>query len=83
MNNIDPKLLATKDPKKLMESLSEKDKETVNKAGDAIYSKKNFANIRNDASPDSLYEVAEAIKDVMDAGTRDTFVNVTSNLVNA
>ena len=55
----------------------------VDKAGDAIYSKKNFANIRNDASPDSLYEVAEAIKDVMDASTRDTFVNVTSNLVNA
>ena len=55
----------------------------VDKAGDAIYSKKNFANNRNDASPDSLYEVAEAIKDVMDASTRDTFVNVTSNLVNA
>ena len=55
----------------------------VDKAGDAIYSKKNFANIRNDASPDSLYEVAEAIKDVMDASTRDTFVNITSNLVNA
>lgn len=55
----------------------------VDKADDAIYSKKNFANIRNDASPDSLYEVAEAIKDVMDASTRDTFVNVTSNLVNA
>ena len=55
----------------------------VDKAGDAIYSKKNFANIRNDASPDSLYEVAEAIKDVMDASTRDTFVNVTSNVVNA
>lgn len=55
----------------------------VDKAGDAIYSKKNFANIRNDASPDSLYEVAEAIKYVMDASTRDTFVNVTSNLVNA
>ena len=31
MNNIDPKLLATKDPKKLMETLSEKDKEKVNK----------------------------------------------------
>lgn len=55
----------------------------VDKAGDAIYTKKNFANIRNDASPESLYEVAEAIKNVMEAGTRDTFVNVTSNLVNA
>ena len=55
----------------------------VDKSGDAIYTKKNFANIRNDASPESLYEVAEAIKDVMEAGTRDTFVNVTSSLVNA
>ncbi len=31
MNNIDPRLLSTKDPKKLMSSLSAKDKETVNK----------------------------------------------------
>ena len=31
MNNIDPKILAGKDPKKLMESLSAEDKETVTK----------------------------------------------------
>ena len=31
MNNIDPKLLNIKDPKKLMNCLSDKDKETVNK----------------------------------------------------
>ena len=31
MNNIDPKILAGKDPKKLMESLSAEDKETVAK----------------------------------------------------
>lgn len=31
MNNIDPKTLAGKDPKKLMESLSAEDKETVAK----------------------------------------------------
>ena len=31
MNNIDPNLLKNKDPKKLMSSLSEKDKETVSK----------------------------------------------------
>lgn len=31
MNNIDPKILAEKDPKKLMESLSAEDKETVAK----------------------------------------------------
>lgn len=31
MNNIDPKILAGKDPKKLMESLSKEDKEIVSK----------------------------------------------------
>ena len=31
MNNIDPKILGGKDPKKLMESLSAEDKETVTK----------------------------------------------------
>ena len=31
MNNIDPKILARKDPKKLMESLAAEDKETVTK----------------------------------------------------
>ena len=31
MKNIDPKILAEKDPKKLMESLSKEDKETVAK----------------------------------------------------
>ncbi len=31
MKNIDPNLLKNKDPKKLMDSLSQQDKETVNK----------------------------------------------------
>ena len=31
MNNIDPNLLKTKDPNKLMSSLSKEDKETVKK----------------------------------------------------
>ncbi len=31
MNNIDPRLLNNKDPKKLMNSLSEEDKKTVHK----------------------------------------------------
>lgn len=55
----------------------------VDKAGDATYSKKTFSNIRNDANPENLYEVAESIKNIMDTSTRDTFVNVVSNLVNA
>lgn len=55
----------------------------VDKAGDATYSKKTFSNIRNDANVENLYEVAEAIKNIMDTSTRDTFVNVISNLVNA
>lgn len=55
----------------------------VDKAGGATYSKKTFSNIRNDANVENLYEVAEAIKNIMDTSTRDTFVNVISNLVNA
>ena len=53
----------------------------VDKAGDPTYSKKNFGKIRNDISSEDLYEVAEAIKSVMDVDTRDTLVNVTSSLV--
>ena len=55
----------------------------VDKAGDPIYTKKTFSNLRNDAEDSKVYDVAEAIKSVIDADTRDTFINVSSNLVNA
>lgn len=55
----------------------------VDKTGDPIYTKKTFSNLRNDAEDSKVYDVAEAIKSVIDADTRDTFINVSSNLVNA
>jgi hypothetical protein len=55
----------------------------VDKAGDPTYTKKTFANVRTDVDAQSAYDVAEAIKAVLDAGTRDTFLNKTSSLQNA
>ena len=55
----------------------------VDKAGDPIYAKKTFSNLRNDATDENVYAVSEAIKTVMEADTRNTFINVSSNLVNA
>ena len=55
----------------------------VDKSGDPTYSKKTFPNVRTDADAQSLYDVPEAMKLVIDGGTRDTLVNVTSNLINS
>ncbi|GEQ21771.1 MULTISPECIES: DUF1659 domain-containing protein [Clostridium] len=52
-------------------------------AGDATYSKKTFSNVKTDAAAQNIYEVADAIKNVLEASTRDVFVNETSTLVNA
>lgn len=55
----------------------------VDKAGDAVYTKKTFSNLRNDVDEQDAYDVAEAIKAVLDASTRRTSLNVISELVNA
>jgi len=55
----------------------------VDKAGDAIYTKKTFSNLKTDAASQNIYNVAEAIKGVLSANTRDYFVNESSNLTNA
>ncbi|AWK52794.1 hypothetical protein DIC82_18120 [Clostridium beijerinckii] len=55
----------------------------IDKAGDPIFSKKNFSNVRNDIVEQNAYDVAEAIKAVLAASTRDTSLIVTSNLENA
>lgn len=55
----------------------------VDKAGDPTYSKKTFPNVRNDADEQNLYDVSEAMKAVIEGSTRDTLVNVTSNLINS
>lgn len=63
-------------------SLSIEVQKGVDKAGDPIYSKKTFANVKTDATTQNIYDVAEAIKDVLEADTRDTFVNESSSLAN-
>jgi len=55
----------------------------VDRAGDPIYSKKSFSNVKPDASPENVYFVAEAIKNLMEASTRDSFLNETSSLTQA
>ena len=56
---------------------------SVDKAGDPVFTKKSFSNIRNDANEQSVYDVAEAIKDILSPATRITLLNVSSELVNA
>jgi len=55
----------------------------VDKAGDALYTKKTFANVRNDVSEQNAYDVADAIKAVLEASTRNTSLTVSSDLIKA
>ena len=55
----------------------------VDKSGDPVFSKKSFANVRNDVSEQNAYDVAEAIKAVLEASTRNTSLTVSSDLVKA
>ena len=55
----------------------------VDKSGDPLYTKKSFANVRNDVSEQNAYDVAEAIKAVLEASTRNASLTVSSNLVKA
>lgn len=52
----------------------------VDRAGDPVYSKKSFSNVKPEASPENVYFVAEAIKNILDASTRNSFLNETSSL---
>ena len=64
-------------------SLSMEVQSGTDKAGDAIYSKKTFSNVKTDAAVQNVYDVAESIKGVIQASTRDYFINESSSLVNA
>jgi len=64
-------------------SLSIEIQKGTDKAGVPIYTKKTFSNLRNDVDEQNAYDVAEAIKVVLDASTRSTSLNVTSELVRA
>lgn len=54
----------------------------VDKSGDPIYANRTFSNLRNDVDEQNAYDVAEAIKDVLEASTRSTSLTVSSKLIN-
>ena len=53
------------------------------KVGDPTFAKKTFSNVKEDSDLQSVYNVADAIKNIMDGETRDTLINVTSSLTQA
>jgi len=53
----------------------------VDKAGDAIYKNKTFSGVRTDVNIEDAYAVAESIKGVLAADTRNYSLNEISNLV--
>ena len=55
----------------------------TDKAGAKTYSKRNFSGIRTSALPQNVFDVAEAIKGVLNASTRDYYLNEASRLINA
>ena len=54
----------------------------TDKAGDPIYSKKTFSNLRNEVDLQNAYDVAAAIKGVLEANSRNISLNVASDLIN-
>jgi len=51
--------------------------------GAKTYAKKNFSGLKTSVVPQNVFDVAEAIKGVLSAGTRDYYLNDSSKLVNA
>lgn len=64
-------------------SLSIEVQTSIDKAGDPIYTKKTFSGLRTDVDPQNAYDVADAIMLIIDASTRDVFLNTAESLVNA
>lgn len=56
---------------------------STDKAGDPIYSKKNFSGVKLTATDQRIYNISEAIKLVLSANTGKTYVNDVDTLVNA
>ena len=53
------------------------------KSGDPIYGKKSFSGVKLTASDQGVYNVAEAVKTVLGASTRDTYLNEVEVIANA
>jgi len=64
-------------------SLSIEVQSGLDKAGDPIYTKKSFSNVRTDVTSDNAFAVAEAVKNVLSATTRSYFLNESSSLKQA
>ena len=64
-------------------SLSIEVQSGTDKAGDAIYTKKTFSNVKTDAATQNVFDTANAIKAVLAASTRNYFVNESFSLANA
>jgi hypothetical protein len=61
-------------------SLSIEVQSGLDAAGDPIFKKKSFSNVRTDVTPENAYAVAEAVKSVLSANTRSSFLNESSSL---
>ncbi len=55
----------------------------TDKNGAKTYSKKNFSGVKTTAAAQNVFDVAEAIKAVLSAETRDYYLTEASKLVNA
>ena len=52
----------------------------IEKDGNPTFKKKNFSGIKNSANIDDLFTVAEKIKEVLNADTRDYYLNESSRI---
>ena len=52
-------------------------------SGNSTYRKKTFSNVKTDADLQNVFDVASAIKAVIDANTRNVLLSESSKLVNA
>ncbi len=64
-------------------SLSIEIQKGTDKSGNPTFTKKTFSNLRNDVNEQNAYDLAEAIKAVIEASTRSTSLIVSSKLINA
>jgi len=55
----------------------------VDKTGAKVYKKKTFSGVNPNVDPENIFQVSEAIKDVLNASARDSYLNESSKLVNA
>ena len=51
--------------------------------GNPTYSKKSFSNVKEDADPEKVLAVADAIKSVIENETRNTYLSVSNQLIQA